>query len=435
MSSSKLIKNTLFLSIVQAVNFVFPLITIPYVSRIIGPEGYGVFNYSTAFIGYFSLLIAYGFDLTGTRKIAKANGDKNIINTVISEVLSARILLFFLSVFLFVIALYFFKPIQKDVFTVSILFIGCLGTVISPQYIFQGLQELSIFAKLNFVRGVLNVILIFTLIKKSDDYIFLAVLNTFFIISINVFLFAYAIYKFKLSIKLISIHKSLRIIFNERMIFFSTVVISLYTSTNTIVLGFFADNKEIGYYTTSQSFLNIVNSIIAMPLSMALFPFVGKSFAVSKENGINTIKKIMPIVFYLTLGASICLLIFAPIIIKLFYGHKFDQSIPALQIISFLPFIIGMSNIFGIQLMLNMGLDKLFFKTTFIASILGIILNVFMSKTWGYIGTAWNCLIIECFVTLLMYFALRRKDIHPFDIKNFRFHNMKEMILVSFRKK
>ncbi len=195
------------------------------------------------------------------------------------------------------------------------------------------------------MRGILNVILIFTLIKRSDDYIFLAVLNTFFIISINLFLFVYAIYKFKLSIKLISIKKSLRIIFNERMIFFSTVVISLYTSTNTIVLGFFADNKEIGYYTTSQSFLNIVNSIIAMPLSMALFPFVGKSFAVSKESGINTVKKIMPIIFYLTIGASICLLIFAPIVIKLFYGHKFDQAIPALQIISFIPFIVGMSNI------------------------------------------------------------------------------------------
>lgn len=421
MSSSKLIKNALFLSLVQAVNFVFPLITIPYVSRIIGPEGYGIFNYSTAFIGYFTLLIAYGFDLTGTRKIAKANGNKNIINNVISEVLSARILLFLLSVSLFVIALYFFKPIQKDVLTVSILFIGCLGTVISPQYIFQGLQELSIFAKLNFVRGVLNVILIFILIKKSDDYIFLAVLNTFFIISINVFLFVYAIFKFKLSVKLISIHKSLRIIFNERMIFFSTVVISLYTSTNTIVLGFFAENKEIGYYTTSQSFLNIVNSIIAMPLSMALFPFVGKSFAISKESGINTVKKIIPIVFYLTIGASICLLIFAPIVIKLFYGHKFDQSIPALRIISFIPFIVGMSNIFGIQLMLNMGLDKLFFKTTFIASMFGIILNIFMSKTWGYIGTAWNCLIIECFVTLLMYFALKRKRVEVFDISLFSY--------------
>jgi len=433
-SSSKLIKNTLFLSLVQAVNFVFPLITIPYISRIIGPEGYGIFNYSTAFIGYFTLLIAYGFDLTGTRKIAKADGNKNVINTVISEVLSARILLFLFSIILFVIALYFFRPIQKDVLTVSILFIGCLGTVISPQYIFQGLQELSIFAKLNFVRGVINVALVFTLIKKSDDYIFLAVLNTFFIISINIFLFLYAIWKFKLSVKLISFLQSLEIIFNERMIFFSTVVISLYTSTNTIVLGFFADNKEIGYYTTSQNFLNIVNSIIAMPLSTALFPFVGKSFAISKENGINTIKKIMPIVFYLTLGASVCVLIFAPIVIKLFYGHKFDQSIPALQIISFLPFIIGMSNIFGIQLMLNMGMDKLFFKTTFIASIFGIILNIFMSKMWGYIGTAWNCLIIECFVTLLMYFALRRKGVNPFDIVNFRFLSIKEMILMSFRK-
>jgi PST family polysaccharide transporter len=112
-SSSKLIKNTLFLSLVQAVNFVFPLITIPYISRIIGPEGYGIFNYSTAFIGYFTLLIAYGFDLTGTRKIAKADGNKNVINTVISEVLSARILLFLFSIILFVIALYFLGQFKR----------------------------------------------------------------------------------------------------------------------------------------------------------------------------------------------------------------------------------------------------------------------------------------------------------------------------------
>ena len=88
MSSSKLIKNTLSLGVVQAVNYVFPLITVPYVSRIIGPEGYGIFNYSTVFVGYFTLLIAYGFDLTGTRKIAKSDGDISAINTIVSEVLS-----------------------------------------------------------------------------------------------------------------------------------------------------------------------------------------------------------------------------------------------------------------------------------------------------------------------------------------------------------
>lgn len=428
MSSSKLIKNTLSLGVVQAVNYVFPLITVPYVSRIIGPEGYGIFNYSTVFVGYFTLLIAYGFDLTGTRKIAKSDGDISAINTIVSEVLSSRILLFFVSALLFVLSLFFFKPIQKDIWTVSILFIGALGTVISPQYIFQGLQELSIFAKLNFIRGLLNLVLIFILIKKSEDYIFLAVLSAFFTISINVFLFIYAFFKFKLSIQLIPIKKSLKIIFEERMIFFSTVVISLYTSTNTIVLGFFADTKEIGYYTTSQSFLNIVNSIIAIPLSTALFPFVGKSFAISKENGINTIKRVMPIVFYSTLGASICLLVFAPIAIRLFYGHKFDQAIPALQIISFLPFIIGMSNVFGIQLMLNLGLDKLFFKVTFFASIIGVVLNIFMSKMWGYIGTAWNCIIIECFVTLVMYYALKRKGIHFIKYSLFSFNAMKGLL-------
>ncbi|WP_312133356.1 flippase [Empedobacter sp.] len=435
MSSSRLLKNTLYLSIVQIVNFIFPLITIPYISRIIGPEGYGIFNYSTAFIGYFTTLIAYGFDLTGTRKIAKASGNICDINKTVSEVLSARIFLFIISILLFGLTLHYFKPIQKNLSIVIILFIGCIGTVISPQYIFQGLQKISIYAKLNFLKGFLNLGLVFILIKKSEDYIFLALLNTSFVIAINLFLFIYAIYKFKISVNILSLKKSWKIILNERMIFFSTVVISLYTATNTIVLGFFGNNKEIGYYTTSQSFLNIVNLVIAMPLSMALFPFIGKAFSISRENGIEKVKKIIPIVFYLTLGASICLMTLAPIFINFFYGHKFDKAIPALKIISFLPFILGLSNIFGVQLMLNMGLDKLFLKTTFIASIFGVFLNIFMSKKWGYIGTAWNCLIVESFVTLLMFINLRKRNIHPFDFNNFKIQNIKEMILVSLRKK
>lgn len=420
MSQSKiLLKNVSYLGIIQIVNYIFPLITVPYVSRIIGPDGYGIINYASAFIGYFVLIIAFGFDLTATRRISQNFDNKEYVNNVVSEVLTSRILLFVLSTVIFLIAFKYFQPIQKDLRVVTIIYLGTIAAVISPQFIFQGFQELVIFAKMNFIRGILNTIFVFVLIKVPSDYFWLPTLTTFFLVSINISLFVYGIKKFGIKLKLIPLSDAIKFLRNEKMIFFSTVIISLYTSTNTVVLGFFADTKEVGFYTTSQTFITIVSSIVTIPISMALYPYIGKAFSVSKENGINLIKKIIPIIFYITLFTSLSVLILAPFLIRLVYGHQFDASVPALQIISFLPLIIGVSNVFGVQLMLNLGLDKMFFKSTFVASIIGVLLNIYMCKYYGYIGTAWNCVIVECIVTLLMFIALKRADINVIEMKNF----------------
>lgn len=417
---NKLIGNVASLGIIQIVNYVFPLITVPYISRIIGPDGYGIINYATAFIGYFTLIIAYGFDLTATRKISHNTNDNIYINNVVAEVITSRIFLFFLSVILFIISLFFFKPIQKDVFVAVILFVGCISSVLSPQYIYQGFQELKIFAKLNFIKGVLNTLLVFVFIKKATDYYWIPILTTFFSMAISFYLYYYSRILFNIKYKLVSLKKAFEVVNSEKTIFFSTVVISLYTTTNTIVLGFFADTKEIGYYTTSQNFLNIVSSIITFPIATALYPFIGKAFSESKDKGMELVKKVTPIVSYITFIASLSIFFLAPFLIKLVYGHKFDAAIPSLQIISFLPFIIGLSNMFGIQLMLNLGLDKLFFRATFAASVFGLILNIFMSKYYGYIGTAWNCIVVETFVSFLMYILLRKRGINIFEWQYFK---------------
>lgn len=418
--SKKIFKNASYLGIVQLVNYVFPLITVPYVSRIIGPEGYGIINYATTFVGYFSLLIAYGFDLTGTRRIVKYLEQPSQINQIVSEILTARILLFVISIFLFTLALIYFKPIQDDISVTVILFIGCIATVISPQFIFQGFEELTIFAKLNFFRGILNVILVFLLIKQANDYIILAVLSSIFLISINCLLCWLCIREFGINYRLVKFKQAIKLLNEEKMVFFSTVVISLYTTTNVIILGWFASKEEVGYYTVSQMLLGMTVSVISAPISLAIYPHIGKSFAISREHGIETVKQILPIVFYITFGVSLVLLLFAPIVINLLYGKKFDNAIAVLQILSFQPVIIGMSNVFGIQVMLNMRLDKLFFRSTFIASVLGVILSIYMSKYYSYIGTAWNSVIVECCVTFLMYTVLKKNNIHILELKYFK---------------
>lgn len=419
MKNNQLLKNIFSLGSVQLVNYVFPLITVPYVSRIIGPDSYGIINYATAFIAYFSLLIGYGFDLTGTRKIARNPDDNHYVSTVFSQILNARILLFFVSCLLFVLSVLFVGPLKQNTYVTVTLFISTISSVLVPQYIYQGKQQLSIFAILNFSKGLINTILIFVLIQHKEDYIILPTLNVVLGLLSSVFLLVYACKKFNLKFRWVKLKNSFRLLLDEKVIFISTVVISLYTTTNTVVLGFFASAADVGFFTVSISLLNVINSVISVPFSTAFFPFIGNAFGKSRETGLEVIRKIFPIISYLTFFAGLTLYIFAPFIIELFYGSQFHKAILSFRIMAFAPFVISMSNVFGIQTMLNLNMDKTFFRATATASILGLLLNIAMSKFYGYIGTAWNTIIIETFVSSYMYFLLRRNNIEVFEKKYF----------------
>lgn len=416
---SKLLKNFASLGVVQLVNYVFPLITVPYISRIIGPEGYGIINYATAFVGYFVLLVGYGFDLTATRRIALNPKDILSRNKVFSEVINARVILLILSFLFFLSAILFLEPIRKDIRVYLLLFVTCLSTILTPQFIYQGLQELSIFAKVNFVKGIISTILVFMIIKKPDDYIWLITINVSVGLLMSIFFLLHAFKKFKLKFNLMDPRDTFIILWNERMIFLSTIVVSLYTTTNTVLLGFFDSIENVGYFTTSQSFLTIITTVLTVPLATALFPYIGTSFSISRDQGLDVVKKILPIIFYIVTLSCLCLWLFSPFLVSFLYGGKFNNSILPLQIMSLLPLIICLSNMFGIQVMLNLGMDKLFFKITAICSILGLTCNFFMSKYWGYIGTAWNIVIIESIVTTVMYISLKRIGVDIFQIQNF----------------
>lgn len=419
MQKTQLLKNIFSLGTVQLVNYVFPLITVPYVSRIIGPESYGIINYATAFIAYFTLLIGYGFDLTATRKIARNPDDNEYVSRVFSQIVNSRILLFLISVLLFLICILIVEPLRNNIYVTLIIFVSTISVVLVPQYIYQGKQQLSIFAFLNFLKGLISSILVFVLIKTRNDYVILPTINVMVGLLGSVILLIYACRKFNLTYQWVKMKDTFRLLYDEKVIFISTVVISLYTTTNTVVLGLFVPAAEVGYFTISLSLLNVISSVISSPFSSAIFPYVGNAFANNREAGLEVIRKILPLISYLTLFAGIVLFVFAPLIIHVFYGNQFHNAVISFRIMVFTPFVISMSNVFGIQTMLNLNMDKTFFKATATASIIGLLLNIFMSKFFGYLGTAWNTIIIETFVTVYMYYLIRKNNLSIFEKKYF----------------
>ena len=414
---SKVIKNIGYLGFVQVVNYIFPLITVPYVSRIIGPEYFGIINYSTVFMSYFIMLIGYGFDLTATRRIAQSPDDSQLREIVFSEILNARLVLFFLCTFLFFISIFFITPLKNNITITSLLYLMCLSNVFTPQYLYQGMQNLTIFAKANFFRGLISTILVFLFIKKQEDYTYLVAINVILGLSMSIFFHFNAKYLYNLKFNFIPLQNTLLLIWNEKTIFLTTVVISLYTTTNVVLLGFFDTIKNVGYFTTGQNLVNISTTVLTVPLSAALYPYLGTAFSKSKKNGLEIAKKILPIIIYLITISCLILFLLAPYIINILY--KFKNSILPMQIMAFCPLIISLSNFFGIQIMLNLNLDRLFFKIITICSLFGLVCNIIISSQLGYIGTAINILVVESTVTFVLYIVLKKRGIDLISFKNF----------------
>lgn len=426
---SKLIKNILSLGIVQIANFVFPLITLPIISRIIGPEKFGVLNYAATFVSYFTLLIAYGFDLTATRRVAKANNDVGLRNKVFSDVFSTQLFLLVISIIIFIPCVIWSDPLSNDKRVAIFSFLICFSTLFTQNWMFQAMQDLSIVAILNFVGKLLGAISILLLVRKPEDYFWQALTVSLSSVVVAIISFTISIKKYHLRLNLIKFREIFQLLKNEKSVFISMVIISLYTTTNTVMLGILRPAVEVGYYTASQKLLGIVNTVINMPLAQSFFPFVGAAFGKGKENGIKTLQKISFVLIIAMFLATIVMFIFGPYIMTILYGDKFSPSIPVFRIVCFVPLIVAFSNIFGIQTMLNLNMDKPFFYITLGGAALGLCLNYIMIHLWGYIGTGVNWLVVEIYITLAMFLYLKKKGIYPISLKSFHLKQMRNNLV------
>lgn len=439
MSSKRgLVKNIFSLGLVQVANYVFPLISVPIVSRIIGPDKFGVINFAAAFMTYFTLLINFGFDLSATRAIALKRDDLAERNRIFNQVLFAKLLLLGLSIILFIISLYTI-PQLKDEKTVAVFsFILCIAWVITPNWLYQGMQELSRIAVFNLATKIIFTVVILLMIREKSDYIWQPLAISAAQLLVGIFSFIHAVHRYNITIKLPSVKPVLELLWNERIIFFSMVVINLYTTTNVVLLGFLQESEQVGYYTAGYRLIIVLQTIIAIPLSQSLFPFVGTSFSQSREKGIDIVRQLLPVITLITLSAALVLWLFGPIVISLFYGEKFTPSIPVFRILAFVPMIIGWSNLLGIQTMINLKMDKPFFCITLIGAILSIGLNFLLVKRFGFIGTAWSWLLTEIFITLAMFIFLSKNGINIIDKRYFtpaHFRKYLQPLILTFKQK
>jgi len=406
----RLIQNFTSLSILQIANYLFPLIVLPYVVRVLGPANYGLINFAAAFTAYFNLISDYGFSLSGTKEISLIRDDKEKLSKTFSTIITIKLLLSIASFLIFIVMVYFI-PFFKNNWEVYVLSYGfVIGGVLFPSWFYQGMEQMKYITIIQVVIRSIITVLIFILIKEESDYLLLVLLNSSAQIIIGIFGVVISLIKFKIKFRLPSFEEIKIQLKSGWNIFQSMIAINIYTTSNTFILGLFASETIVGYYAAADKIRMAFQGIQSV-IAQTVFPYVNSLVKESYEKFILFIKRLVKLDFAIGLLISLILFIFSPQLTELFLGEKFAASGELLRIISALPLLISLSNVFGIQIMLPLGYDKSFNLIISLSALLHIILLLVLVPKYFAVGTSVAVEITEFVVTLLTFLFVQKKKI------------------------
>jgi len=409
-SKKVLFKNFTSLSILQIANYIFPIITLPYLVRVLGPEKYGLVSFATAFAAYFTILTDYGFNLSATQEISKNRNDSNRIAEIFSSVFTLKILFFFVSSLSFFVIVFVIPLFREHLLLFFVTFLSVLGTALFPLWFYQGIEKMNYILIITVSVRLIVTVLIFVIIKNENDFVKLAGLNTAaqFVIGFTGLLIVLNKLQIKYIFPKISLLKLQ--IKNGWNLFLSTVWINLYTTSNVFILGLFAPATVVGYFAAADKIRMAFQGILS-PMSQSVFPYVNNLLNESYERFISFNKKLFKIALLVGTIISIILFLFAEPLVNIVLGRDYQSSILVLRIIAWLPVVIFLSNVFGIQTMLPMNKHKSFAIILFFAAMINLVLSFILVPKYFEIGTSIAVLVTEIFVTIAFFVFIKKNKI------------------------
>lgn len=407
----KIIENIVSLTGLQFASYILPLITLPYLTYVLGPDKFGLTQYAISLITYFQMFTDYGFNLSATRELAIVREDKKKVSEIFSTVMFIKLMLTVVS-FVALLAIVTFIPKFSNDADVYLLTFGIVvGYVLFPTWLFQGMEYMKYTSILNIIGKVIFTVFIFVFIHQSSDYLLVPIINSFGYIVVGVLGIYISLTRFDIDLSLPSVENIKYHLREGWHVFLSTIAINMYTTTNTFLLGLLTNNTLVGYYSIAEKIITAANGLFN-PISQAIYPFISRSVNnEDKNSNILRIRKLTKLAAVLGAVFSLGIFVFADLIISILFGPQYSSSILVLRILSIIPFMVSLSNIFGIQTMLTFNYKRAFSRVVLMGGILDIILGIILITLFNEVGIAISFAVTETFITVAMLLFLQSKDI------------------------
>jgi PST family polysaccharide transporter len=407
---NRLFQNFLSLSVLQGLNYLLPLLVMPVLMQALGVATFGLLSFAQAFIQYFIIVIDYGFDLSGTQQIARHHDDPQKLREIVTHILSLK-LLFFVGCFLVLLVLVTWAPIFQENRLLFLVAYGvALGQLLMPIWFFQGMERMKYVTIVHLVSKIIYATAILVVVRQPEDILWIPILQSAGIIVAGGVTLTLLWKEFNIRPTAVTLTGIKHQLAQGWFVFISNVSISAYTISNTFFLGLLAGPVAAGYYSGAEKIVRAVQGLF-IPVSQTLFPYLSKLMHESQERMVALLRKLARWTFVGAALVSILIAIAAPLLVQLIMGEEFLPVVPVLRILAGLPLLVCLSNVFGIQAMLNLGYRRQFFYILFTGSLLNICAVPFIAARFEYKGVAILLMITEGLVTGLMYFFLYKKKI------------------------
>ena len=287
----RLLSNFFSLSVLQGANYILPLITLPYLVRVLGVEYFGLLSFATATVMYFQILTDYGFNLTATREISIHRVNKAKVIEIFSSVMTIKVILMFVSFLLLTILVFSFEKFSKDALVYFLTFGAVVGQVFFPVWFFQGMERMKYITYLNIFSKVIFTIAIFVFVQEQSDYYLVPLLTSIGFLIAGI----WSLYLVKKEFDIgFSFQKSETIkhyLVDGWHVFVSRFYVSLYTTTNVILLGLFTSNTAVGYYSIAEKIVVAIGGLFE-PANQTIYPFLARKYKENFNQFVQLLKKI-----------------------------------------------------------------------------------------------------------------------------------------------
>ena len=409
-SKESLRNNIIALAIVQASNYILPLISLPYLARVLGAESFGKVVFAQALMMYFILVVEYGLSWSATRKVAENRENRVLLGEIFMNIWAVQWLLIVLCSVIFVSIVFGVEKFREDIGFYAAAFFIVLGNVLFPIWFFQGVEKLQLQSVLQFAGKLMGLLFIFVLVKNENDGIWVLLSNALSAIIAGLFsiFFIFKSGYFKICFPSLS---GVRQEFVEGFsLFASRVSISFYTMLIPLALGWIAGPVALAYFNVADKLRVGAQSLIT-PISQAIFPRISHLVSKNESSAYQLIKRSAVAIFLVSGSASLMLFVLSEPLVQLMAGEGFDGAVSVLRWMSPVPFLVGMSNLFGVQLMIPLRLNIAFNRILFCAAVLCVIILWPLINYAEANGAAITLMIVEFFVSVVMFFYLLKKQI------------------------
>ena len=408
-------KNFIMNTILTMSGFIFPIITFPYISRVLGPDGNGHVKLAASVVAYFAMFAQLGIPTYGIRICAKVRDDKKELSKTVHELLLINLLMSLVVYVPFFLSLFLVPRFQNDKALLIITSATILFNAIGMEYLYKALEQYTYITIRSIIFKLIGVIAMFFLVRTKDDYVIYGAITIFAGSASNILNLInsrklieykwYGGYELKKHMKAI-------------MVFFAmSCATTVYLNLDSVMLGFMATDADVGYYDAAVKLKNILVGVVTS-LGTVLLPRASYYVENGQKDEFRRItEKALNFVFILAMPLMIYFIIFAREGILFLSGGKYLPAILGMQIIMPTLIFIGVTNIMGIQILVPLGKEKIVLYSEIAGAVIDLIINAILIPTMKSAGAALGTTIAEFAVLVVQYISLvKMKD--DVDIKS-----------------